>query len=38
MQPHIQQFMRQSMNEAVNFNTSLQQLDELLAKADVKNS
>ncbi|VAW60652.1 Flagellum-specific ATP synthase FliI, partial [hydrothermal vent metagenome] len=32
MQPHIQQFMHQSMNEAVNFANSQQALEQLLAK------
>lgn len=33
MQPHIQQFMAQGMNEAVSMNQSQQQLEQLLAKA-----
>ncbi len=32
MQPHIKEFMSQNMNEAVNFNNSQQQLNQLLAK------
>ncbi len=36
MQPHIQEFMRQGMNEAVSFQQSQQMLDQLLAQAQAQ--